>query len=73
MNRATSAISTVLGFVGMFLVLGAAGASDCGEMPLGDAVTLACIGAALVAVSVGVHKKSRPACWHTSRRKGQMT
>lgn len=57
MNRATSAISTVLGFVGMFLVLGAAGASDCGEMPFGEAATLACIGAALVAVSVGVHKK----------------
>lgn len=58
MNRATSAISTVLGFVGMFLVLGAAGASDCGEMPFCEAATLACIGAALVAVSVGHIKKT---------------
>ena len=51
MKRVFPAVSAVLGILGMFMTLGAAGASDCGEMPF------ACIGAALVAVSVCIHKK----------------
>ena len=52
MKRVFPAVSAVLGILGMFMTLGAAGASDCGE-----SAAFACIGAALVAVSVCIHKK----------------
>lgn len=57
MKRAISAIGAAIGFIGMFLVLGSAGASDCGEMPFCEAATLSCIGAVLVAISIGIQKK----------------
>ena len=57
MKRVFPAVSAALGILGMFITLGAAGASDCGEMPFGESATLACIGAVLVAVSVCIHKK----------------
>ena len=57
MKRVFPAVSAVLGILGMFMTLGAAGASDCGEMPFGESAAFVCIGAALVAVSVCIHKK----------------
>ena len=56
MKRVFPAVSAVLGILGMFMTLGAAGASDCGEMPFGESAAFACIGA-LVAGSVCIHKK----------------
>lgn len=57
MKRAISAFGAVLGFGGAFLVLGAAGASDCGEMSFSEAALIAGIGTVLITISVLIHKK----------------
>ena len=70
MKRVLSALFGALGFVGMFLVLGAAGASDCGEMTIGEAATFSCSGTVLIAVSVLWHKKIA-ACGGTQTTKSK--
>ena len=51
MNKLIAAFAAV----GFALVLGAAGASDCGEMPLGQALAHVAVGVAMVAAAVGVY------------------
>ena len=61
----------VIGSVGFLVVLGAAGASDCGTIPIGQALAHVTVGVAMIAAAVGVylHKKSRPGCWNTMERR----
>lgn len=51
MNKIIGAI----GSMGFLVVLGAAGASDCGTMSIGQALAHVVVGMAMIAASVGVY------------------
>lgn len=51
MNKLIAAFASI----GFALVLGAAGASDCGTMSIGQALAHVAVGVAMIAASVGVY------------------
>ena len=64
----------VLGTVGFLMILGAAGASDCGTMSFDEVMVRVVLGILLTAtaVTLGIHKENRPGCWNsTERRSGR--
>lgn len=56
-----SKLLCALGAIGFLLVLGAAGASDCGEMPMRQALVHVGVGVAMIAIAITVylHKEKR--------------